>query len=86
MQESRTAWTTLRSGRALVSGDVEGTPAFLKFSTRPSVACSFVMNEHGKNSLLGIEVEVGELFTGRDRSVLICFFVRDGQARRRGRA
>jgi len=56
-QEFALAWPALRPDGVLISDDVEGNSAFLELSARPDVACSLVMEECGKKSLLGIALK-----------------------------
>ena len=50
-------WPTLRRGGVLISDDIEGNRAFLELAAMHDVACSFVLREQKKGSLIGVAVK-----------------------------
>jgi len=50
-------WPSLRRGGVLISDDIEGNRAFLELAAMPDVACSFVLREQNKGSLIGVAVK-----------------------------
>lgn len=55
--EFAVAWPFLRPGGVLISDDVEGNTAFQELAAKPDVASSMVVEEQGKDALLGIAVK-----------------------------
>ena len=56
-EEFALAWPALRPGGVLISDDIEGNPAFLDLSRLPEMAVSAVIQEEGKEALLGVAVK-----------------------------
>jgi hypothetical protein len=56
-REFEAAWPHLRPGGVLISDDVEGNAAFLELAKRSDIANFAVVQEQGKDALLGIAVK-----------------------------
>jgi predicted O-methyltransferase YrrM len=56
-REFEAAWPHLRPGGVLISDDVEGNAAFQELAERSDIANFAVVQEQGKDALLGIAVK-----------------------------
>ena len=56
-REFEAVWPHLRPGGVLISDDVEGNVAFEELGARPDIARVAIVQEQGKDALLGIAVK-----------------------------